>query len=507
MSFVHLQVHSHYSLLQASCVIPDLVNQCVKFKMPAMALTDYGNMFGILEFYFKALEKGINPILGCELYYVDDNTKKDNTGEYNFRDPSRSYKTLILLAQNLSAYKNLCCIVTEANQKGFYFLPRADYKLFEKYKEGLLALTSGNRGRVPWFFHNKGKDKAFNELETLHNIFGDNLYLQLQNPFIKGSKKYNSFLEEVAKQKSLDLLMGWDVHYVKKTEALTQDVLSCIGTNRTLFDKERSKLEPQEFYFPSAEEVRGHSTEKFYQQACDNTLEVADRCKVRFKIKNPKGKPIYHLPQIAQSEEQLKTLSYKGLEKRFQEAIMRGEEISDQKKDTYKKRIQYELDIIQRMGFTGYFYIVYDFIHWARKNNIPVGPGRGSGASSLVSFCLEITDLDPMPLNLIFERFLNPERISMPDFDIDFCQENRHKVIDYINQKYGSDCSSHVITYGRLSVRAAIRDAGRVLGLSYSEVDQIAKLIPDILGITLKEALKKEARLKQISEEDPKSKS
>ena len=503
MSFVHLHVHSHYSLLQASCVIQDLVNQCVQFNQPAMALTDYGNMFGILEFYFEALKKNINPILGCEFYYVDDNTKKES--HYNFRDPSRSYKTLILLAQDLEAYKNLCCIVTEANQKGFYFLPRADYDLFERHKKGLIALTAGGRGRTPWMFYNKGKDRAVQEIQTLHKIFGGNLYLQLQNPFIKRSGDYNSFLAEISKQKSLPLVMGWDVHYVKKSEALTQDVLSCIGTNRTLYDKERFKLEPNEFYFKSSEEVRKSSASDFYQQACDSTLEIAGRCKVRFKIKDSKG-PIYHLPRIARSGEHLKSLVYKGLEKRLQEAVLRGEDVSDQKRETYRKRIQYELDIIQEMGFNGYFYIVYDFIHWARKNHIPVGPGRGSGASSLVSFCLEITDLDPMPLNLIFERFLNPERISMPDFDIDFCQENRHKVIDYINQKYGSDCSSHVITYGRLNVRAAIRDAGRVLALSYAEVDQIAKLIPDILGITLKEALKKEPRLTQMSEEDPKIK-
>ena len=280
--------------------------------------------------------------------------------------------------------------------------------------------------------------------------------------------------------------------------------LFCIGINRTLYDKDRAKLGTSEFYLKSSQEMREQFPFDFYKTACDNTLDIAEQCSVQFKIKDDKGRPIYHLPQVVQKEKSLKKLTYKGLDTRLKEAQLRGEGISAEKKKDYLNRINYELEIIERMGFNGYFHIVYDFINWARQNNIPVGPGRGSGASSLVSFCLGITNLDPMPLNLIFERFLNPERISMPDFDIDFCQENRLRVIEYITKKYGSDCSSHVITYGRLSVRAAIRDVGRALALSYTEVDQIAKLIPNVLGITLKEALKKEARLKEMAEEDPK---
>ncbi|MBC6416014.1 MAG: DNA polymerase III subunit alpha [Bdellovibrionales bacterium] len=505
MSFVHLHVHSHYSLLQASCTIPALINKCVEYKMPAMALTDYGNMFGAVEFYFSALDKGIKPLLACELYYVEDNTSK-NQLENGFRDPSKSHKTLILIAKDLKGYKNLCHISTKAYQEGFYLQPRADYALFEKYKEGLIALTGGGRGRVPWLFHNKSKEESFKEIEILQKIFGSHLYLQLQHPFLENSKKYNVFLAEIAHKKSLPLIMGGDVHYVEKEDFLTQDVLFCIGTNKTLYDKQRSKLGVPEFYFRNSQDMYALLTESFYKQACDNTLEVADQCLVTFKVKDKKGKPIYHLPQLADSKKKLEDLTYKGLEKRFQEANLRQEPILEERKKDYKIRIKYELDIIDKMGFNGYFYIVYDFIYWAKKNHIPVGPGRGSGASSLVSFCLGITDLDPMPLNLIFERFLNPERISMPDFDIDFCQDNRHRVIEYINKKYGLDCSCHVVTYGRLSVRAAIRDVGRVLALGYSEVDRIAKMIPDILGITLKEALKKEARLKQMCEEDPKIK-
>ena len=504
MSFIHLHVHSHYSLLQASSTIPALVDKCVEFKMPSVALTDYGNMFGALEFYFKAIEKNINPILACEMYYVEDKSKKEKITGQSFRDPSKSYKTLALLAKNLEGYKNLCRINTEANQKGFYFLPRADYALLDKYKEGLIALTGGMRGQVSNLFHTKGKDHAVKEIETLQKIFGTQLYLQLQAKAVTNSESYNVFLADIAKSKSLQLAMGGDVHYIEKQDSVTQDVLFCIGANRTLYDKERTRLGPSEFYFKNEKEMREIFSSDFYQTACDNTVAIAEQCKVRFKIKDKNNRLIYHLPRAAKVEKSLEELAYEGLESRFKEARLRGEEVSAQKEKEYKERIKYELEIISRMGFNGYFYIVYDFIHWARKNNIPVGPGRGSGASSLVSFCLRITDLDPMPLNLIFERFLNPERISMPDFDIDFCQENRHRVIEYINQKYGSDCSSHVITYGRLNVRAAIRDVGRVLGLNYSEVDQIAKLIPDILGITLKEALNKEPRLKEMQEEDPK---
>ncbi|MCZ0932371.1 MAG: DNA polymerase III subunit alpha, partial [Oligoflexia bacterium] len=504
MSFVHLHVHSHYSLLQASSTIPALIDKCVEFKMPSVALTDYGNMFGALEFYFTAIEKNINPILACEMYYVEDKSKKEKIAGHSFRDPSKSYKTIVLLAKNLEGYKNLCRINTEANQKGFYFLPRADYALLEKYKEGLIAFTGGMRGQTPYLFHNKGKDQAVKEIETLQKIFGTQLYLQLKTKGAADGSAYNDFLADVAKSKSLPLVMGGDAHYIEKQDSVTQDVLYCIGANRTLYDKERARLGPPEFYFKSAKEMREMFSSDFYQTACDNTVEIANQCRVRFKIRDEKNRLIYHLPQTAKGRESLEKLAYKGLENRFKEARLRGEDVSLQKEKEYKERIKYELEIISGMGFNGYFYIVYDFIHWARKNNIPVGPGRGSGASSLVSFCLGITDLDPMPLNLIFERFLNPERISMPDFDIDFCQENRFRVIEYITQKYGSDCSSHVVTYGRLNVRAAIRDVGRVLGLGYSEVDQIAKLIPDILGITLKEALKKEPRLKEMADEDPK---
>ena len=509
MSFVHLHIHSHYSLLQASCTIPALLDKALEFKIPALALTDYGNMFGALEFYFEAKKKEIKPILGMESYYVEDMNQKSSIKGEGFRNHARAFKSLVLLAKNKKGYRNLCCVSTESYQKGFYFVPRADYSLFEKHKEGLIALTGGGRSRLAWLFHNQGRDSALQEIIKLKKIFGSDLYLQLHPKGIPACEDYNLFLASAGEREGIPLTAGGDVHYIEKKDSLIQDVLFCIGTNRTLYDKERAKLGPPEFYLKSPEEMQASFQDKpelssFYKTACEKTLEIADRCSIQFQIKDKQGRPIYHLPQLVQKKDTLKSLTEKGLALRFKEAEERQEGISPEKKKEYFDRIKYELEIIESMGFNGYFHIVYDFINWAKKHNIPVGPGRGSGASSLVSYCLGITDLDPMPLNLIFERFLNPERISMPDFDIDFCQESRQKVIDYITEKYGSDCSSHVITYGRLSVRAALRDVGRVLALSYSEVDQISKMIPDILGITLKEALKKEPRLKEQAEEDPK---
>ncbi len=509
MSFVHLHVHSHYSLLQSSCTVSDLIDKCVEYKMNSLALTDYGNMFGSLEFYFSALDKGVKPIIGCEMYYVDNCLEKNKSSGDIFRNPMKGSKTLVLLAKNLEGYKNLCRINKMAYQKGFYFVPRVDYKIFDQYKEGLLAFTGGQRGRLSHLYNEKGKDHAIQEIDTLKTIFGKNFYLTFHPKGIDKCLEYNSFLAEVSKDKKIPLIAGNDVHYVNKKDSIVQDVLFCIGTNRTLSDRERSRLGPSEFYFKDSNKMNNmfNNSEfsQIYQEACERTLEVSNLCSICFKVKDKKGNPIYHLPKLkwTKGNISLKDLALKGLEKRFKEADTRGESISVDRKEEYKDRLQYELKIIGDMGFTGYFHIVQDFIRWSKNQDIPVGPGRGSGASSLVSYSLGITDLDPMPLNLIFERFLNPERISMPDFDIDFCQDNRHRVIQYINEKYGSDCTSHVITYGRLSVRAAIRDVGRVLGLSYTEVDHIAKMIPDILGITLDEALKKEPRLLALKEENP----
>ena len=511
MSFIHLNAHSHYSLLQASCTVPDIINKCVELKMPSIALTDYGNMFGILEFYFTARKHGIKPLVGSYIYYVEDRFKKESSSKENFRTQRGGASNLVLLAKNNEGYKNLCMISTLSYQEGFYFVPRADHSLLNKYKEGLIAITAGQKGSVFCIHQKEGEKAAHQEVQRLKKIFQSSLYLGFQSEGVKGAKDYNFFLEMVAKKENIPLVAENDVHYLEKKDSFLQDVMWCIGINSAVNDRSRERLGPSEFYLKNEEQMKEQFQDagafsSVYQEACDRSLEVAERCNVEFKIKNKEGRPIYHLPSSAKEHwgiSDLSKLAFNGLSKRFKEIQVRGEQVTKEQQRIYKERVEYELKIIDTMGFTGYFHIVEDFIRWAKSNDISVGPGRGSGASSLVSYCLGITDLDPMPLNLIFERFLNPERISMPDFDIDFCQENRHLVIEYINKKYGSDCTAHVVTYGRLSVRAAIRDAGRVLGLSYTETDQVAKLIPDKLGITLKEALKLESRLKARGEEDP----
>ena len=510
MSFNHLHVHSHYSLLKASSTIPKLIDKCVDFNMSSVALTDYGNMFGALEFYFYAKEKEVNPIIGSEMYYLKDRFDKKIHSHGNFRTSTGGAKTIVLLAKNNIGYRNLCQINTLGYQEGFYFVPRVDYEVLEKYKEGLIALTGGQAGSIFNAYENKGKDVALEEIKKLKQIFGSDFYLEFYPSKIKD---YNAFLAEISQKEKIPFIIGNDVHYVEKADSVIQEVLSCIGINRTLNDRDRKTLGPPHFYFKSFEEIKDFfESDKVissvFDEACENTIKISEQCSVNFKIKDDSGRPIYHLPQLSNKKketlsDELKELAYSGLENRFKEAELREEKISQDEKKNYLKRIEHELQTIEEMGFIGYFYIVQDFIRWAKNRNIPVGPGRGSGASSLVSYSLGITDLDPMPLNLIFERFLNPERISMPDFDIDFCQENRHLVIQYINDKYGFDCTSHVITYGRLNVRAALRDVGRVLSLSYADTDQIVKMIPDKLGITLQEALKQEPRIKHRADEDP----
>ena len=521
MSFSHLHVHSYYSLLKAAAAPPRLTEKAAALGMESVALTDYGNMFGVLELYFHALEKGLNPVFGCETYYTEDRFRKQRSGSKDAR-PSDSRlnvsraergaaeggaRTVVLLAQNKEGYANLCRI-SEAAAEGFYFVPRADYKTLEKFREGLLALTGARAGAVFSLYQERGKEAALKEVLKLKDIFQSNLRLEFAPKGLKGALAYNRFLAGLSREQKIPLIAANDVHYVEKKEAVVQDALSCIGAGRTLSDREREKLGPPEFYLKSGEEMRSSFDEKCgfegeYSGACDQTLEDAKSCHVRFKLKTNDGKPVYHLPAPPEKSGSLAALSRKGLEARFKERIDRGEPVPPDKKQVYQERLEHELKIISDTGFEGYFLIVRDFINYARSQDIPVGPGRGSGAGCLVSYCLYITDIDPIPLNLIFERFLNPERISMPDFDIDFCQENRGRVIDYIVQKYGKERISHIITYGRLNARAALRDVGRILGLAYQEVDRIVRLVPDKLGITLKEALKLEPRLQSLKEEDP----
>lgn len=503
-SFVHLHIHSQYSLLEATCQAEDLAKKAAQYNMPALALTDLGNMFGAIEFYFAAREAGVKPIIGLEVYLAPFGRKVRGESIDGRKEPNRR---LVLLAQNHQGYQNLCQISSIGYKEGFYYKPRIDFEVLQEWNSDIIALSGGLMGQVPWTFINKGADEAVEEIRKIKNIFPDRFYLEMCRTGQSEWQDINNFIQEISRTENVPIVAGNDVHYTEPSDKIAQEVLICIGSNKTLHDETRFRLGSDQFYFKNSEQMR--SLFKDVPEACDNTLEVADRCNVHFQLSDDKGQPIYHLPTYPTNhggglEEEMKRLSLEGLHERFREAEARGEVTSEERKKEYYQRLEYELKVITQMGFNGYFLIVQDFINWAKQQDIPVGPGRGSGAGSLVAYSLNITDLDPMPYNLIFERFLNPERVSMPDFDIDFCQENRGRVIDYVTQKYGEESVSQIITYGKLQCRAAIRDVGRVMGMTYGEVDVVSKLVPEKLGITIKEAIDTEPRLRELMEADPK---
>ena len=515
-SFVHLHVHTHYSLLKSYCHVSALVKKVLEFNQKALAITDYGNMYGVFDLYFTAREYGIKPLLGMEIFVTEDTDKKLTPMMVSGRRLIRGATgTVVLIAKNLKGYHNLCQIGTLGFREGFYYVPRISKEKLKQYSEGLFVLSGGLMSESAFLFETKGHDETFKWIEWLAGTFADHCYLELCRVGGRSTARYNDFLLETGKIKRLPVVAANDVHFLEKQDHILQDVLYCIGANKILKDEERFKLPSDQYYFKSSRQMR--DTFKDLPSACDNTLELADRCNVEFQLKDKKGRQIYHLPKIKENAVEKKTslsiknlnrnlrvLSERGLELRFKEIVESlGEELSDERKKHYQDRLKNELSIITKMGFTDYFLIVYDFVSWAREQGIPVGPGRGSGASSLVAYSLKITNLDPMPHRLLFERFLNPERVTLPDFDIDFCQENRNRVIDYVSEKYGSDYVTQVMTYGRLQARAAIRDVGRVLGMSFAEVDKVARLVSEKPGVKLKETLSGEGALKEMMESDP----
>lgn len=503
MSFVHLHTHSEYSLLEASCRLKAMAKKASEYGMPALALTDNGNMFGAIEFYFACKDQNVKPILGMDAYLAPGSRLEKKQDRDQVQSGPRR---LVLLAQNLQGYRQLCQLSTIGFQEGFYWKPRIDYEVLEKFNSDLICLSGGLRGEVADCFLKEGPEAALEKIKKLKNIFGDRFYLEMNRTGIADWTAINNFLIEASRITGVPLVATNDVHYMTPDDQMSQEVLICIGTNKTLQDESRFRLGSSEFYFKSPKEM-----EKLFRdqpQALQNTLEIAERCQLQFKLKDENGKVIYHLPtfpteQGATLKEEIALRSHQGLQVRFEEAALRNEAIPEEKKPIYKDRLDYELSVIDRMGFNGYFLIVQDFINWAKNHDIPVGPGRGSGAGSLVAYSLRITDLDPLPHFLLFERFLNPERVSMPDFDIDFCQDRRQDVIHYVTQKYGAPSVSQIITYGKLQTRAALKDVGRVLGMTFAEVDTVTKLIPDKLGISLKESLEMEPRLHEMMEMNP----
>lgn len=503
MSFVHLHTHSEYSLLEAACRIKGLAKKAAAMGMPAVALTDNGNMFGAVEFYFACKDNNVKPILGLDAYIAPGSRleKKQDRDQIN-TTPRR----LVFLAQNTEGYRNLCKLSSIGYQEGFYWKPRIDYEVIKEYNSDLICLTGGLKGELADTFLREGPDAALAKIRQLKEIFGDRLYLEMCRTGVPEWDQINPFILEASKITGTQVVATNDVHYMTPDDQLAQEVLICIGSNKTLSDESRFRLGTDEFYLKKPEQMQSLFADT--PEALANTLEIAERCDVKFKTKDESGKPVYHLPTFPTEEgltlkDEIARKSQAGLAERFQEAQERGEAVPENKIPEYNARLEYELSIIDRMGFNGYFLIVQDFINWAKSNDIPVGPGRGSGAGSLVAYCLRITDLDPLPNFLLFERFLNPERISMPDFDIDFCQDRRQEVIQYVTQKYGQESVSQIITYGKLQARAAIKDVGRVLGMTFPEVDAVTKLIPEKLGISLKEALEMEPRISEMMEMNP----
>lgn len=503
MSFVHLHTHSQYSLLEATSRIAKMVKMAADGGMPAVALTDNGNMFGAVEFYFACKDAGIKPILGMDIYIAPKSRLVKGEDREAMQMPN---KRLVLLAQNFNGYQNLCRISSIGYQEGFYYKPRIDFETLRRFSQDLICLSGNSRGEIAYQLERFGADAALEKISELQAIFPDRFYLELNRTGTPEWEKINPFLIEASKLTGAPLVATNNVHYLNQEDQLAQEVLICIGSNKTLQDESRFKLGSDQFYFKSVEQMRALFRD--LPEALDNTLKIAEACNVKFTLKDENGKSIYHLPTFA-TPDGTETVNYireralSGLAERYAEAAARGEAVSEEKKPNYLKRLNYELGVIEKMGFTSYFLIVQDFINWAKDNRIPVGPGRGSGAGSLVAFSLRITDLDPVPYNLLFERFLNPERISMPDFDIDFCQDRRQEVIHYVTAKYGQENVSQIITYGRLQARAAIKDVGRVLGMSYAEVDLISKLLPEKLGLTLDDAIEMEPRIKEQMDLNP----
>lgn len=485
--FVHLHVHSEYSLLDGSCRIKDLIAKTKELNMKAIAITDHGVMYGVIDFYKEAVAQGIKPIIGCEIYVAPRSMQDREYGIDN-----ENYH-LVLLAKDMTGYKNLMKIVTVASIEGFYYKPRVDREFLKEHSEGLIALSACLAGEVPSYILRGEYEKAKEAALFYDSIFGrGNFYLELQDHGILEQQKVNKELIRLSKETGIPLVATNDVHYLEKKDAKAHEVLLCIQTGKTIDDEDRMSFPTDEFYLKSPEEMENIFS--CCKEAIENTEKIADMCNVEFEFNKTKL-PKYDLPEGVDSCEYLRNLCYEGLYKRYKNP---SKEVIE--------RLDYELSVIKQMGYVDYFLIVWDFIKFAKDNRIMTGPGRGSAAGSLVAYTLGITNIDPIKYNLLFERFLNPERVSMPDIDSDFCYERRQEVIDYVVKKYGKDNVAQIITFGTMAARAVIRDVGRALNYPYAEVDVIAKMIPFELGMTIDKALSLNPELKARYENEEKVK-
>jgi len=485
-NFIHLHTHSHYSLLDGACKIDALIDLAKSYRMPALAITDHGNMFAAAEFYKKAALAGIKPIIGTEAY-VAAGSRFDKKPSDKF--PSGGFH-LVILAKNQTGYKNLIKLSSAGFLEGFYHRPRIDKQLLREHSEGLIALSACLKGEVNWYLLRGEPDKAVEVAVELNDIFGEgNFFLEMQNHGLDKEELLLPMIYTIHRQTGIPIVATNDCHYLKQQDSEAHDALLCIQTGKLISDTDRMRYNTDQIYFKSSEEM----TELFkdYPEAIENTVRIAEKCSLELEM----GK--LHLPHFPipssydDADSYLRYLCEKGLNERFTKITRE-----------IKERLEYELSVIKQMEYAGYFLIVRDFIMHARVINVPVGPGRGSAAGSLVSYSLGITNIDPIKYSLLFERFLNPERISMPDIDIDFADRGRDKVIDYVVEKYNEKNVCQIITFGTMAARGVVRDVGRVLGMPYSDVDKIAKMIPFAVGMTLEQALKDNSDLKTLYEKD-----
>lgn len=509
MSFTHLHVHTEYSLLDGSSKIKEITKRAAELGMDSLAITDHGVMYGVIDFYKAAKEAGIKPVLGCEVYVAPGSRfdKEAGTGE-------DKYNHLVLLAENNTGYQNLMKIVSRGFTEGFYYKPRVDKELLREFHEGIIATSACLAGEVQRYLARGMYEEAKRVALSYQDIFGkDNFFLELQDHGIAEQHYVNPQLLRMSEETGIELICTNDVHYTYADDADAHDILLCIQTGKKVTDENRMRYTGGQYYLKSPEEM----TElfKYAPQAVANTEKIAERCNVEIEFGVTKL-PKFAVPQGYTSWTYLNYLCYEGLKKRYPDQAadisvdefvrLAGDESVEDRKDVVIKiaedtnnifqRLAYELSVIYSMGYVDYFLIVWDYINFAKRHDIPVGPGRGSAAGSIVSYCLEITDLDPIKYSLIFERFLNPERVSMPDIDVDFCYERRQEVIDYVVEKYGKDCVSQIVTFGTMAARAVIKDVGRVLDLPYAMVDNIAKMVPREIGITIDKALAENPDLK-----------
>ncbi len=490
--FVHLHLHTQFSLLDGANQIEPLVQQIKSFGQPAVAMTDHGNMFGAVEFYRKAKEAGVKPIIGCEAYMALGSrlAKKDSGLAHN------DYYHLILLARNLTGYQNLIKLVSKAYLEGFYYKPRMDKEILKEHHEGLIALSGCLSGEIPYLIGQKDMDGALAVAGEFQEIFGkEHFYLEVQANGLDHQRIANAGLLEIHKKLGIPLAGTNDCHYLKKEDSHPHELMLCLQTGKTLSDPNRMKFDTDQLYVKSTEEITPAFAE--FPGAVTNTCRIADACDLELVL-NKTHLPQYRVPEGYTRESYVEQLAVEGLKTRLKE---RPSTIASA---AYEQRLREELMVICSMGFAGYFLIVWDIIRFARSRGIPVGPGRGSAAGSLVAYALRITDLDPLVYTLLFERFLNPERVSLPDIDMDFCMDRRGEVINYVVDKYGTDHVAQIITFGTLGAKAAIRDVGRVLEIPYAECDKVAKLVPNQLNITLQQALETEPKLRELVETDGK---